>query len=186
MTISVYTGTRVWQGRPKIGPARKTRVEFGPGLYFTTSRETARTYAKGQRTVLRVELDPSIVWLEDAIVPTDAVFRWVQAQRGLRKRKEIVRDLFKNDLRTAPRIGGGNVQAMVLVNLMVNYNAITGPHGPALAEFLVSLGIGASHVSRYGEDWVVVFDPSKVLSWREVDVSDPWDLPRVKRTSRPS
>ena len=44
----------------------------------------------------------------------------------------------------------------------------------------------ASHVSRYGEDWVVLFDPRKVVSWRQYDPNDPWDLPRVKRTSRPS
>jgi hypothetical protein len=186
VTISVYTGSRVWQGLPKIGPAKKTRVEFGPGLYFTTSGETARTYAKGQRTVLRVELDPKLTWLEEAIVPLDVVKRWVKGRPGLRRKKEILRDLDTNAWRTAERIGEGNIRADVLVNLMVNYRSITGPHGPALAEFLVDLGISASHVDRFGEDWIILFDPRKVISWRQYDPNDPWDLPRVKRTSRPT
>lgn len=187
MTISVYTGSQVWEGRPKIGPSQKGRVEYGPGIYFTTSRTTAQKYGKGSRTILRVELDPSLTWLEDAIVPTETLVYWVGTRRGLRKKQQIIDDIVRNADRSAARIGKGASRADVLVNLMVNHEALTGGHGPALAEFLVSLGISASHVRHGDEDWIVLFDPSKVVSWRRIaEGGDPWELPRVKRTSRPA
>jgi len=184
MTISVYTGSKVWDGPPRIGPSKKGHVEHGPGLYFTTSSEVARTYAKGQRTILRVELETPLRWLEDAVVPTTALVYWVGSRRGLRKKQAIIDDLMRSERRTEERLGAGMSYAAPLVNLMVNYEVITGDHGPALAEYLVSLGIDASHVRR-GDTWVVLFNPAKVISWRKVRTDDPWDLPEVKRTSRP-
>jgi hypothetical protein len=184
MTISVYTGTQVWEGRPFIGPAKKGRVEHGPGLYFTTSLATARKFSGGSRTVLKVEIDSDLTWLEDAVVPTEVLVRWVAAQRGLRKKREIIADISRNATRTAGEIGTLNSRASVLVNLMVNYGAITGEHGPALAEFLTALGIDASHVSQGREDWIVIFNPEKVVSWKRVGDKAEFDLPRLKRTSR--
>lgn len=178
--IEVYTGTQVWTGRPTIRPAKKGRVEHGPGLYFTTSLATALKYAKGRGTVLRVEIDPDFTWLEDAIAPIGTLVDWVQSRRGLRRKREIESDLLERAGRgLAP--GMGRVSA--LVNLMVNYEAITGDHGPALAQFLADLGIGASHVNRSGgEEWIVVFDPTKVLRWEKarVDPETPYMLPRVR------
>jgi hypothetical protein len=182
VTISVYTGSQVWEGRPRIG-AKRGRVAEGPGLYFTTSREVARTYAKGRRTLLRVELDPSLVWLEDALVPTDVVVRWVEQQRGMRAKKQIIADILRNADRLREK-HPGMVRANVLLNLMVNYEVASGDRGIALAEFFTSLGISASHVSKFDEDWIVLFDPSKVVSWRLATTDDPWDMPRLKRTSR--
>lgn len=182
--IVVYTGTQVWEGRPEVRQSRKGRAEHGPGLYFTTRLQTARKYAKGRGTVLRVEIDPSFAWLEDAIVPTSVLMNWVANQRGLRHKKEIISDISGNATRTASRISTPaelNSYASVLVNLMVNYDVLSGAHGPALAEFLASLGIGASHVSMSGnEEWVVLFDPTKVLSWRRVGPDDVEELPRVR------
>lgn len=178
----LYTGTVVWEGKPIIRESRKERVAHGPGLYFTTSLETARKYAGGPRTVLRVEVDEPRIWLEDAIAPTDDLIDWVNARAGMRKKREIVADILRNAKRTEPLIGAGMSRVSALVNLMVNHEAITGSHGPALAEFLVSLGIGASHVKQAnGEEWVVLFDPSLVRGWRKVNDADPWLLPSVRR-----
>jgi hypothetical protein len=176
--LIVYTGTEVWVGKPQIREARKGRVEHGPGLYFTTSRQTAMKYGKGRRTVLRVEIDPSFTWLEDATAPTEELVRWVLGQRGLRKKKEIIDDLVSRGERG---LSPGTARVSALVNLMVNYEAITGPHGPALAEFLVEMGIGASHVRQGEEDWIVLFDPDKVVDWRRVGDDDAWHLPKVRR-----
>lgn len=182
--LVVYTGTQVWEGRPEIRKSRKGRAEHGPGLYFTTRLQTARKYAKGRGPVLRVEISPDLTWLEDAIVPTELLLRWVAAQRGLRHKKEIISDISNNATRTAARISTPselNSYAEVLVNLMVNYDVLTGSHGPALAEFLVAMGISASHVRMSGnEEWVVLFDPTKVLSWRRVGPDDAEDLPSVR------
>lgn len=181
--LVVYTGTRVWEGRPEIRESRKGRVEHGPGLYFTTSLQTARKYAKGRGTVLRVEIDPTFVWLEDATAPIEDLVEWVAGRRGLRKKLEITDDLLTRAGRgrgLAPGMG----RVATLVNLMVNYEAITGSHGPALAEFLASLGIAASHTRMSGnEDWVVLFDPSKILSWRHVEPGDTEMLPSVRQRS---
>lgn len=179
--LVVYTGTQVWEGRPYIKESRKGHSEHGPGLYFTTKLQTARKYAKGRGTVLRVEIDPRFTWLEDAKIPLVMAMGWVTERRGLRHKSEIRNDLARN----AERTGGlrsGMIAANVLVNLMVNYDAITGAHGPALAEFLASLGIGASHTPMSGnEEWVILFDPTKVLSWRRVGPDDPEELPAVRR-----
>lgn len=177
--IVVYTGTQVWEGRPEIRASRKGRTEHGPGLYFTTSLQTARKYAKGRGTVLRVEIDPSFTWLEGATAPLAVLVDWVRGRRGLRRKEEIESDLWERAGRgLAPGLG----RVSALVNLMINYEAITGAHGPALAEFLADLGIGASHVRVSGgnEDWVVLFDPTKVISWRRVGPDDAEELPRVR------
>lgn len=176
--LVVYTGTQVWEGRPYIKESRKGHSEHGPGLYFTTKLQTARKYAKGRGTVLRVEIDPAFLWLEDAEAPIETLVTWVEGRRGLRKKREIVQDIVD---RAGRGLAPGMGRVATLVNLMVNYEAITGPHGPALAEFLASLGIGASHVRMSGnEEWLVLFDPSKVISWRRVGPEDIEDLPRVR------
>lgn len=181
--LVVYTGTQVWEGRPYIKESREGHSEHGPGLYFTTRLQTARKYAKGRGTVLRVEIDPRFTWLEDATAPTELLGRWLHGRRGLRKRHEIWTDLVHRGERGLPL---GTARVAVLVNLMVNYEAITGSHGPALAEFLAALGIGASHVKMSGgEEWIVLFDPSKVLSWRRVGPDDAEDLPSVLRRHVP-
>jgi hypothetical protein len=176
--IVVYTGTQVWEGRPYIKDSRKGHSEHGPGLYFTTRLQTARKYAKGRGTVLRVEVDPKFLWLEDTQVPVETLVNWVTSRRGLRKKKEIIDDIV---VRGGGGLAPGMRRATILVNLMVNYDAITGTHGPALAEFLAALGIGASHLRMSGgEEWIVLFDPSKVTSWRRVAPDDAEDLPGVR------
>ena len=82
--LVVYTGTQVWEGRPYIKESRKGHSEHGPGLYFTTKLQTARKYAKGRGTVLRVEIDPRFTWLEDAKIPLVMAADWVTERRGLR------------------------------------------------------------------------------------------------------
>ena len=183
--IVVYTGTAVWDGPPEIRDTKKGRAEHGPGLYFTTSLETARRYAKGRGTVLRVEISPSIRWLEGAVAPVERMVEWVESRRGLRKKREIVQDLRTRSGGRGVAPGMGRVE--VLVNLMVNYEAISGSHGPSLAEFLVSLGIGASLVdppwgtrTANDEQWLVLFDPEKVLGWRRIQRDDPSELPSIR------
>jgi len=176
--IVVYTGTEPWRGRPEIRESRKGRVEHGPGIYFTTSWQTARKYGKGSRTVLRVEIDPDFVWLEDAVTSMETLVGWVESRRGLRHKREIVDDLIE---RAGRGLEPGYARVSALVNLMVNYEAITGAHGPALARFLVDLGIGASHVRQSNEDWVVLFDPRRVISWRKFEEGDEFQLPLIER-----
>lgn len=184
--LILYTGAQVWEGPPQIRPSRKGRYEHGPGLYFTTSLETARKYAKGRGAVLRVEVKPDFTWLEDAVLPVEDLLSWVRDQPRLRRRAEIADDLLRSSRRLESRLGPGMARAETLVNLGVNHEALAGEAGPSLAEFLAERGIGGALVRRSGgrdEDWVVLFDPSKVVSWRKVSPDErEWDLPRVSRS----
>ncbi len=47
----------------------------------------------------------------------------------------------------------------------MNYDATAGANGPALAAFLAARGIDAALVDANSrEDWVVVFNPAKIIS----------------------
>ena len=180
--ITVYTGAPAWHGDPYIKPSKRGRAEHGPGLYFTTHLATARKYAGGQRTVLQVELDPSIGWLEDAIVPMERLIQWVETRPRLRKKAEIVGDLVE---RGGRGLSPGLARPVTLVNLMVNYDVLSGDQGPALAAFLTELGIHASHVRMSGtEEWVVLFDPAKIRNWRRIGPDALWELAPVRSSTR--
>jgi hypothetical protein len=81
----------------------------------------------------------------------------------------------------------GRLPAEILVNAFVNFDAASGQHGPALAEYLVGHGVDVSHVSRStDEDWIVIFNPKVIRSVtkvpaREVGEGFAFDLPKVKR-----
>jgi hypothetical protein len=48
----------------------------------------------------------------------------------------------------------------------------------ALASFLVDRGMDATKVVQSGETWIVVLNPSIILSRRDTTPADPWDLDR--------
>ena len=50
-TFPMYHGGNKWFGQPEVRASKKGQYEGGIGLYFTTSYETARTYAKGGKVV---------------------------------------------------------------------------------------------------------------------------------------
>lgn len=180
-TLVLWTGARRWEGPPEVLPSKTVRMEHGPGIYLTTRLETARKYARGGGVVMRFEIDPSFLWLQQAVVLTDELTSWVEQERGLRKKKEILADLRANAARVAPRLGAGLSHAETLLNLLVNYEALAGAHGPSLAAFYAERGIAASHAKEsFDEDWVVLFDPSKILSYGRWEGGEV-DLPRVVR-----
>lgn len=183
--LVLWHGSRAWEGKPEVRPSRKGRSEHGPGIYLTTSYQTATGYAKGGGVVQRVDVSSDLGWLEGSAVPLADMKAFVEARRGLRKKRELLADLDWSAQRTK-NAGEGMLWASSLVTLFVNHEAITGDHGPALAAFLVEHGIDASLANeRSGEDWVVLFNPAKVVRVQRapatsVPVSE-WDLPRVPR-----
>jgi hypothetical protein len=185
--LVLYHGARRWQGPPEIRAGRKGRMEHGPGIYLTTSYQTAKGYAKGGGVVLRFTIETPLRWLEDADLGLADALGFVAGLRGMKSRAAIESDLRRAAERMAPRLGGGKVPAATLVNLMVNYDALAGAAGPGLAAYLVRRGCDASLANeRNGEDWVVLLNPRKVLAVEPVpaaSISAPehWDLPRVAR-----
>jgi hypothetical protein len=135
---------------------------------------------------MRFGLSPDTRWLENVTLPLAELVGFVQNQRGMRRKAEIIADLNWSFDRYAAKHGGDKLPANHLLNLCVNHEALAGSHGRALASFFADNGIEASLQSQSGcEDWVVVFAPKKVILEREVvpaarmDWSNP-NFPRVQ------
>lgn len=185
--IILWHGSKRWEGPPRIVESKKGRVEHGPGLYLSTSAETARKYARGGGSVMRFEIEPNLRWVENVEIPFEAMVRFLHGRARLRSRQAIVQDvgvyrLRVSEARKRPGKNTEMIPAAVLVNLMVNHNAITGEHGPALVEFLVANGVDAGIDHKGSEDWIVLFDLSKVRSYKKVPAGEAVDAERIKRT----
>lgn len=169
--IVLYHGGR-WQGAPQILPPKKGRAEHGAGIYLTTSWSRAKSYAKGGGVVYQICIDPPQKWAEHAFIPLEEVEAFLVRTFGRgRTGKELLEACRRVSSRT-----NGFVQASSLIAIVVNADASSGNKGPLLADFLSSLGIGASHVRQSDEDWVVLFDPRLVRSVHRLtpaDVNEP-------------
>lgn len=179
-----YHGARAWNGPPEVQRGRKGRTEHGPGIYLTTSYATAAKYAKGGGTVKRVSVDTNLGWLDDVRIPLADTIAFVRDTPRMRKKAEIIADLKRN----ADRLGVGVVGAYVLRNLAVNYDALVGDVAPAMAAFFVRHGADADVVETSSEgaqeDWLVLFNPAKIVSIDVVDKrasSDARHLPLVRK-----
>jgi hypothetical protein len=177
--LVLWHGSQRWEGPPRIVTSRKGQVEHGPGLYLTTSADTARKYAKGGGSVMRFEVAP-LRWLGDAWLPADTMVRFLRSLDRVKNRTKIEADIRAVEERLRSR-RNGSVPAAILVNLMYNHGALSGDKGPALAEFYTRHGIDADHVTKGNEDWVVLFNLDKILSHRKVCAGDACDSPRIVR-----
>ena len=178
--LVLYHGAQRWEGAPEIVAHRKGHAEHGPGIYLTTSYETAARYAKGGGSVYRIELDSGVRWLQDVRLPYAEMVAWVKGLPRLRGKTELLAGLARVSARS-----GSTLPGEILVNQFVNADAASGQHGPALAAFLVAHGADASHVRQSGEDWVVVFNPRSIrlvtkVPAKQVGAGFVFDLPRVR------
>lgn len=173
-----YHGGRRWTGVPEVQPPRKKRAEHGPGIYLTTKYDTAVSYAKGGGHVQRVELDPTLTWLDwSQTLPLDGVLSWVRMVPRMQNKSALLNDIE----RFAPRYPKG-FPLLALLNLMVANDSLTGKPGLELVRLLVSNGVDAALSEMSGEDWVVVFNPARVLHHRTVPAkgfTGPYDFPRI-------
>jgi len=169
----MWHGAQRWKGPPEVPRQSPESTQHGPGIYMTTSVDTARKYAKGGGVLVRFEIDPAIQFLEDAQIPLDDAVRFVRSRPRLRGKASIIADLEAN----AARMRAREIWAEVLVNLFVNYRSITGDHGPALARFFTDRGIDAAIVTRGDDDWLVVMNPGAIRSWRVVRAGEAEDVP---------
>jgi hypothetical protein len=186
--LVLYHGSHGWSGETALRPSSgkpsgtaNSRAEHGPGLYLTTALTTAQKYARGGGRTLRFVLDPSLTWMEDgATIGLKNMIAFLRSVPRVPKRDAIIGDLEYYERRT----GRDQLPASVLVNLMVNHEALGGARGPALADFLVRHGIDASDAKYSGgagdEDWVVLFNLEKILEWGPVPKNAPWNLPPVR------
>lgn len=180
-TIELYHGSRKWEGPPEVRPGKKGRSENGPGIYMTTSLATARSYAKGGGRVIRfvINADMRLIGMDRELkINIDDALEFLKTIPRLKKRKEIVGEL----KRFSEQIGQRDVFAQLLGNLMVNRDALTGDVAPAVAKFYVSQGIDGEVMSRGDEEWLVLYNPEKIVSFSFVNNKDPYvDLPLIRR-----
>lgn len=177
--LILWHGGRPWQGPVEVqeGPIRAN--QHGPGVYLTTSAETARKYAKGGGRVFRFALDPNLVLLDEQRLPVTEMVRWLRDQPRMRNRDKVIHDLHRlaNERNTL------ELPIFFLLNLLVNHDAHGGAHGVAFARWMSQLGIDAQLVSppgKHDEDWLVLFNPEKVLSTRPARPDELVDT-RVRR-----
>lgn len=176
--IVMWHGASHWEGYPEIRAQKKGSVECGPGIYTTTRYETARRYAKGGGSVLRMELAPRL-WLEDASIPLPVAIQFmkdhlpkrVHAEYNERFARSAQIETYANRL---VRTGEGPaLPANNLVNLCVNDDLAHGERGVALAAMLAEQGIDASrHRAMGSEWWVVAFNPRCIQKFEKVAARD--------------
>lgn len=184
--IVMWHGSHRWEGPPEVRPAPMNSLHHGPGIYMTTSPETAYSYAKGGGSLIRFVLEPDIRLAEDVFVALDRASAFVRALPRLRKKPEIVADLERISNRYAERRGTLALPAEAVINLFVYYGVASGTVGPALARFLVRQGADASVVTRGTDDWLVLMNPDKIRKWQKVPYGEAEEAPRgLHRRLRP-
>lgn len=186
--ILVYHGGRRFLGPVELQPRPAAKLQGGPGFYTTTNLETARNYARGGGIVYRFTLDADTRFRADQSVPLADAVEWVRSRNGLRKKSSLVADLAICAKHQESRLGIGWVNPLSLVNLCVNYEVLSGAHGPALADWMVEHGIDAD-VQRGmhdNEEWVVIFNPRIIIHKEALSLSDKheYELPTVAEQIR--
>lgn len=172
-TLKFWHGAQRWTGSPELRPSRPKCYECGPGIYLSNRNATARKYAKGGGQVVLIELDPSVVLLEESHLSLEEMLEGLASLPRVRRRKDIEVGLRKS----ARRHPDNRLPADYLMNYCVNYESLGGASGPALAQWYASKGIDASVYSRArDEDWVVVFNPEKIVSSRVLSVNDAFEV----------
>lgn len=167
-TIKMYHGGKRWHFAPTdIQPSKKNRYEGGVGIYFTNNYNTARTYAKGSKVVHLVDLDKNYKDIRSVKLPLTSVIDFVKGVSGMKHKKEILVDLVNN----AKRMNSNLIDASVLNNLVVNYEAGAGMPGVKVAKFFSENGIDGSMERKSGDEfWLVIFNP-KVI--KKISIVDP-------------
>jgi hypothetical protein len=160
-TLVLYHGGRGLEySYNELRPNKKGTWEHGPGLYLTDRLRTARDYAKGGGRVYKVtvELGTNI---DDVSISLPEAVDFVKRYCVKTKQAEIIRDLDYN-LQIV-----GKLRAEVLVNLIINYEAIQLPKTIILRKFLIEHGVDYEIVKNYGgdgENVYVVINPRIIKS----------------------
>lgn len=172
-SIRLWHGSQRWEGKPHIRPSRPGCYECGPGLYLTTSLNTAGKYSKGAGKAVLMELDPDLRLLEDAFLTEDEMLGAIRSLPRVRNRAAVLADIRW----ASERMDGKPLPASTLVNVCVNNNALPGESGPALAAWLTEKGIDASlGKDSANEQWIVLFNPAKIRNAAPMKAADAWEV----------
>lgn len=151
--------------------SKKGRWEYGPGLYLTSGYEIARQFAKGGGKTYLVLLEEGNS-AENTDIRLSDMLDFASKHVVKSKIKPVSEDLHDH----AKRIGAtDSIKAEILINLIINHDAIPTSKTKLLNSFLVECGIDYSATVGYGmqrEHVVVVFNNSKILKAAPVPAKD--------------
>ena len=156
---------------------KSKRIEYGPGLYLTTSSQVVEKYAKGSRKVylLSVQKGNDISKVKIDFDKIDELSSTI----GKSKTK-----LLKNKLEER-FVENGKVPAYVVLNILLNESLLkTEKARKGIKDFLVASGVDYElHQSPFGwgESMMVLFNLSLIKNAKVIDRKEVVkDLPRVK------
>jgi hypothetical protein len=150
-------------------PASK-RIEYGPGLYLTTSSHVVDKYAKGSRKLYKVYVDQGTE-INDVKIDISSIDE-LKASLGKPKVQKI-----------RERIEGsrfdehGKVGAYIVLNFCINDHLLRTEKGrKGMRDFLVRHGVDYElHNSPFGwkETMMVLFNTKKISKIEQLDKKQP-------------
>lgn len=155
----------------EFGNTRKNRWEHGPGLYLTTHYDRARNYAKGGGKTYLVTVEEGNN-IDNVLIDISLVNEFVANNIIKSKQKSILDDLYENMNRTNTT---PSIHANVLVNLIINLEAISNTKTKKLNQFLVENNVDYGIVNRYSgreENVMVIFNNKKIKSVKSISAKD--------------
>lgn len=157
--VTMYHGGRNLESDYReVKSHKKGRWEHGPGLYLTDHLDRAVQYSKGGGKIYQVSFLPDVAKrIDNVIIPLEDMIAFVNRYALTKLRPTIVSDLRAN----MTRVGTDGVAAEVLVNLLLNWEAIPNSKTGILRQFLINHGVDYGQ-TRYGgrdETVVVVINP---------------------------
>lgn len=180
----MYHGGMKWSWNPEIRSGKKGRYEHGLGIYFTNIYNTARSYAKGSKIVIKAKIKKNYKDIKDVEIPFGAIGSFLAANDRLKNKRKVFEDLNRYIMRfklTKNADGNIMIPADVFNNYLIDNDALTGESGIKYTKFIASHGVQAKLYKRHSEDWLIIFDPSIILGYIKVNPKLPivWELPRV-------
>lgn len=176
-TIRLYHGGSQWKGPPEVRPPKKGRAEHGAGIYLTTSLDTARKYAAGNKIVTAVDLSLPIRLANGSFVSYRTATNFAYSLPA--KQRKLVSEAIARVRQKMPAA----MPADSLVAIAVNSDASHGAHGNELTRILVANGVDALLVNFASEDWLVLFNASAIAHWEKADYWAPANLSRLDARS---
>lgn len=145
----------------------KSRYEYGPGLYLTTSFELAKDYAKGSRKLYMVTVKNGKD-ISDSTIHRQLIDEFVY-MNVIRSKRKLVKQHLDNWTRS-----DGSVSADIFLNIMLNESAVKPSNAGKIRTFLVESGVDY-HITgniRYNGEMMILFNMKKILKVQRVLPND--------------
>lgn len=145
----------------------KSRYEYGPGLYLTTSYDLAKDYAKGTRKLYMVTVQNGND-ISDCSISRRSIDEFASAY-VIRSERKHVKEWFDKWTRS-----DGTMSADIFLNILLNESAVKPSNAHQIRRFLVDSGVDY-HITgniRFNGDMMVLFNMKKILKIQRVMPND--------------